>query len=129
MDELPLHIGKKSVELRELRASIQRDGALWGWGTDRGLIPWEDREGRTMLVFWKSSERAIEENADEDAGPEEKPVRLTVDVLLEKLDGWAEAEVSVYGLESRNGRILYSLTPEEFADLLNGEPPGRRPLP
>ncbi|MGY5885343.1 hypothetical protein [Modestobacter lacusdianchii] len=117
-DEAPEREGSRSRELRELRESVRTEGVLWGWGADGGLIPWEDRQGRLTLVFWRSAERASEENADEDAGPGEGPVAHPVAVLLEKLGSWVEKGVAVFGLESRGGRILYSLTPAEFERFL-----------
>ena len=120
MADDPTHVGRRSDELRSLRESIRAGEPLWGWGTEDGLIPWEDRHGRTMLVFWQSEARAIEENVDDEAEPGEKPLPFPISTLLEKLGAWAEKGVAVFGLEPRRGRILYSVTPDEFRNLLLG---------
>jgi hypothetical protein len=113
-------VSARSEELRDLRQALQSEKRLWGWGTDDGLIPWEDRHGNTMLVFWKSEARAIEENGEDDSEPSEKALPYSVATLLDRLGPWEDAGVSVIGLEARDGKILYSLTPAEFEAFLQG---------
>lgn len=125
--DTPGHVGRRSRELKDLRDVIRSEGRLWGWGTDETLIPWEDRHGRTMLVFWKSEARAVEEN-DQDSEPGEKPLPFAVATLLDKLAHWERVGVGVIGLEPQAGRVLYSLNLDEFRDLLLDRPRSR-PIP
>ncbi len=117
-DPLP----SRSQLLAQLRKSVVERKELWAWGIPTGLIPWEGRGGSLMIALWESESRAREENGD-TATPEEEPVRYSVDELLERIPDWTRSGVRRFGLESRNGKFLYSLTVPEFKQfIISGRP-------
>jgi hypothetical protein len=115
--------------MRELRHAVLARKELWCWGTAEGLIPWKDRRRATMIALWQSESRAREENSGPDARPDEIPIKFTVAELEEKVPSWTRAGVRRYGLEPRDGDILYSLSPDEFLTFIVSGLTAARKLP
>lgn len=120
--------GSRSQQLRELRNLVLTNKELWGWGTNEGVVPWEDSDGVTMIALWQSEARALEENDHDRSGSDEGPIKYTVAELQKRIPSWTRAGCRRYGLEPRRGKILYSLTTKEFKEFITSGRPGRRKL-
>jgi hypothetical protein len=92
---------------------------LWAWGSDQGFVPWTDSLGHDVMPLWTSAAQATSENQD-DGDPDERPVFLSIDDLLERIPSWQQAGVDETGLQSENGgRFLLTIPLSELADRLS----------
>ena len=91
---------------------------MWAWGNDDGFTPWTDSLGHDVVPLWVSAEQATAENRDE-GDPDERPLFLSIEHLLQRIPAWQQAGIQETGLQSENGgRFLLTIPLAELADHL-----------
>jgi hypothetical protein len=85
-----------------IREAARESQGLWSWGTDDGLAPWTDSLGHDVVPLWISAEQATAQNRD-GSDPDERPLFLSIDHLLQRIPAWQQAGIERTGLQSENG--------------------------
>jgi len=116
---VPKEPSSRRERIARIWEAARESQGLWAWGSDDGLTPWTDRLGHDLVPLWISAEQAAAENRAE-SDPDERPVFLTIDYLLQRIPAWQAAGIEETGRQSKNGgRFLQTIPLAELADRLS----------